>query len=857
MAVAGAALAATTPCTIATTPMNNHAPPSNSNADGVISFPLLAHHHVVDRRRRELQAAGEAIDEGFGDRIPHPRRSNNNLRTTTSSVVTDNNNDDDPGHRNLAAASSAAQQQLGALYQGYGTHYIDIWVGYPAQRQTAVIDTGSSVTAFPCSECTSCGHHADDPFQENNSGAFKLTHCPLNKDDDGCIFGKCGLNGLCVIEHNFGAPGSPDASSWTAYEASDVAYAAGPHDRPVDGAAPAKDPSMDESNPLKAPEFSFPLTFGCQTDVSGYFEKQLASGVMGLDRRAQSFWGQMRASQVIHRAQFSLCFVKQPIASISGSTAGAVTLGGVDKRLHKTPMVFAQSVGEGSTASFKVKMRKMYLREGNDMSVMYDAKSKYHQLDVGEGELNGNEMFNFDSGTTDTYFIQSLSREFRKLWKEATGMEYTNEPIRVSKETDLLKFPTIILQIVPHAGGIGDEVLTTDPRTVPGLAGNVDMAMPNDVMLAITPKHYMQRNSKEETYTSRVYLDRANELGNVLGANAMMGHDILFDMDEARIGFSESECDYAKLISGGNHHGEEDGDGASAKVAGGNAQMSPSGLNGVQAEDSDDDSGICSSMKCRGLFGLSMTVFCCLFFWFARRYVTKREDPTLTRHHSSSNDFEMKSSSRSLHSGVVTASTGYSDSDLQGGERGGYRDNAPPNGEHSSSSSSRRRSGSREGERGSKRGGGGERRRSSQERGQGGGEQRHRSTSRESIDNNRSVQSIHSNKSHGSGGSGGSGGSRETRQSQRSSRSHGTHRSSRSKESHRSSGTRDSHRSRRSTGSRESHRSHRSSGSRREVEGGGSSRHSRGDQGRQQSDRNRFVDDVYEEDEIPMPPSIA
>ena len=484
---------------------------NNNNNDGIISFPLLTHHHVVERRRREL-LLHEDTNLSFSlddeDRIP----INNNLRHLSE-------------HH--------AQQQLGALYQGYGTHYIDIWVGYPAQRQTAIVDTGSSVTAFPCSSCTDCGQHTDPPFNEDASQSFRATHCPIvSAENEGCVFGKCSNNGLCLVEHSFGVPGSPGASSWTAYEAQDVAYAGGPHDRPVDGSKPLIDPSTDEANPIHAPEFSFPLTFACQTSVSGYFEKQLASGVMGLDRRSQSFWGQMHSSQTISNAKFSLCFVKQPIASMSGSTAGAVTLGGVDNRLHKTPMVFANSVTEGSTASFKVQMRKMYLREGNDMSVMYDAKQKYHLLDVTPQELNGNEMYNFDSGTTDTYFIKSLSDEFRKLWVEITGMEYTNEPIMVSKNSDLLKLPTVVLQMIPHMGGVGDEVQTSDPRTVPGLAGNVDVSMPNDVLLAIPPQHYMQRNAKDNTYTSRIYLDRDDALGNVLGANTMMGHDILFDLDE-------------------------------------------------------------------------------------------------------------------------------------------------------------------------------------------------------------------------------------------------------------------------------------------------------------------------------------
>ncbi|KAL7533841.1 hypothetical protein ACHAXR_007248 [Thalassiosira sp. AJA248-18] len=829
---------------------------NNDGVGGVISFPLLSHHHVIHRRHLEQQLQSTTTTSSVIS-----QEHDNNLLDLFDRIPRLNNNN----NNNLRHLADPAQQQLGALYQGYGTHYIDIWVGYPPQRQTAVVDTGSSVTAFPCSACTNCGHHTDTPFNEDSSTSYRATHCPLTKSDSGCIFGKCdGKSGLCVIDHNFGTPGTPDASSWTAYEATDVAYAGGPHDRAMDGAHPTDDPSVNESNPIRAPDFSFPLTFGCQTSVSGYFEKQLASGVMGLDRRAQSFWGQMRASQVIHRAQFSLCFVKQPIASISGSTAGAVTLGGVDKRLHKTPMVFAKSVGEGSTASFKVRMRKLYLRDGNDQSVMFDAKSKYHLVDVTEEELNGPEMYNFDSGTTDTYFIQSLSDSFRKLWKETTGMDYSNDPIKVNSDLDLLRFPTVILQMHPHDGGIGDEVQTSDPRTIPGLAGNVDMSTPNDVMVAIPPKHYMQRNSKDGTYTSRIYLDRANDLGNVLGANAMMGHDILFDMDTARIGFSESECDYARLIA----------ESGSSSSGGGSLNNGGSGdLMGLMGAEGESNYKICESMKCRGFFGLTMAVFFCLFFAFARRYVTKREtDGVFGR--SAHAEYEMKTSSRNLHhtgsasggssvgsysdsrrSTDPTASMSmWSDEHLAGGERGLYRDTVPPPSsysDHRSSSGSsgrhlersdersgsfarRDRSGSREGDRSG--GVGSERRSSRNDRvggGGGGSESMRRSNSRDSADrsgsNNRSTQSIHSNKSHGSGGSGGSGGSRETRQS---SRSHRSHRSSGSRESHRSRESNRSGSSRRSSGTKGS--SSRQS-SNRHHGGGDRQPRSDGEYGRQSS----------------------
>ena len=599
---------------------------------------------------------------------------------------------------------------------------------------------------------------------------------------------------MCIVEHNFGTPGSADASSWTAYEASDVAYAGGPHDRGIDGATEIPKVSQsedDEDDPIHSVEFSFPLTFGCQTSVSGYFKFQLASGIMGLDRRAQSFWGQMRASQVIHRAQFSLCFVKQPIASVSGSTAGAVTLGGVDDRLHKTPMVFAKSMGEGSTASFKVRLRKMYLREGNDQSVMYDAKSKYHNVDVNEESLNGKEMYSFDSGTTDTYFIKSLSTEFRNIWKEITAMEYSNEAIAIKSESELHKFPTVILQMIPHEGGIGDEVETNDPREVPGLSGNIDTSMPNDILLAIPPKHYMQRNSKDGTYTSRIYLDRDDGLGNVLGANTMMGHDILFDLDGARIGFSESECDYAKLVA-------ESGS-ASEVINEGDSMLGEAAL---WEEEEDDDVMICESVKCRTLFGLTVAGLAFVLFYFARKYVNK----PLT---DASREYEMKSSAN-LHS-----------------RRRSYSDELPPprysdDNAPSPSYSDRRSSRS---ERSS--GGGSRRDRSGSE------ERRHqerRSSARSSAsaDGGGSLRSgrsgrnsIHSHRSERSTGSGGSGGSRETRQST-SARSHLSRESHRSSHSHESGGGR-SHRSGASGGSR-THRSssNRSSGSRERGASGAS-----------------------------------
>lgn len=780
---------------------------------GILSFPLLNHHHVVERHRRELKAAGHDVDPTRHrlnhDRIYHRHHGNTSVQ-----------NNSDP-NRSLVSP----KQQVGALYQGYGTHYMDLWVGYPAQRQTVVIDTGSSVSAFPCSTCVNCGSHADPLFNELASESFIAKVCSVEGGGSGCIFGNCMDNGSCLISRTIGSSpgdddtGSSSSSSWTAYEAEDIVYAAGLHDRAID--SPVVDLNPDD--PANAIKFSFPLTFGCQMSASGYFEKQLASGVIGLDRRGQSFWGQMRASQLITRSHFSLCFGGNQQTPY-GSTAGVVTLGGVDKRLHKTPMVFAKSAGDGYTASYKVQVRKMYLREGNDVSVMSDVTKKYHLIDASMEWLNGDQMYNLESATTDTYFIASVSGAFRILWREITGSDYTNEPMTLGNDSELLKLPTVVLQMIPHNGGIGDEVQTGDPREVNGLAGIVDMSTPNDVMLAIPPQHYMQNNN-DGTYTPRIYLDRENALGNVLGANAMMGHDVMFDLEVGRIGFSESDCDYTRLISGsvGEGVGVQQEDGL---------------LAAQQASENSDSSILCTSSRCFGLFAFTLILFLCTCFLFARRYVNRQENVTSdesTRDIESLSEFEMKmKSSKNKYPDGRYRDTPSSQSSSNGHNGSGRQSDTAPG---SRKDQLINRDGDRESHYPDDR-----RRERYRDR---------RRSSRESDEGDfrSSAQSVYTNSS---GTSGSSEGSRETRQSSRthiSSRSLGTHHSVRS------SGSRQSARSNASRGSLGTRESHRTSGSsRRDQYDEGRSRYSDREYGNERSSSRRYG---YHDDDIPRPPSIS
>ena len=145
--------------------------------------------------------------------------------------------------------------QVGALYQGYGTHYVDLWVGTPGQRQTLIVDTGSGVTAFPCSACSDCGkgHHVDKNFDESKSSSYQKVRC------GSCTRGTCSGSSDCKIGMSY-----QEGSSWSAFEARDLAYIGGPHDH----ALTVDDQGKEDIDPNHAFAFSFPMVFGCQTRLT-------------------------------------------------------------------------------------------------------------------------------------------------------------------------------------------------------------------------------------------------------------------------------------------------------------------------------------------------------------------------------------------------------------------------------------------------------------------------------------------------------------------------------------------------------------------------------------------------------------
>jgi hypothetical protein len=208
-------------------------------------------------------------------------------------------------------------------------------------------------------------------------------------------------------------------------------------------------------------------------------------------------------------------------------------------------MVFAKNVND--SGFYAVHLKAVYLRAGGGISAQTTKAdmNRMHKIDLSEAELNRGNVI-VDSGTTDTYFSKVLDWPFRQMWKELTGNDYNHSPISIT-DAEIAALPTIILVLSAYEGSsVGDEP-KGNPDDVPGYTGTTGIGNPRDVVLAIPAAHYLEYHPDIGKYVPRFYTDEEGG-GSVIGANALIGHDVFFDNSRLRIGFAESNCDYKSLL---------------------------------------------------------------------------------------------------------------------------------------------------------------------------------------------------------------------------------------------------------------------------------------------------------------------
>ena len=128
-----------------------------------------------------------------------------------------------------------------------------------------------------------------------------------------------------------------------------------------------------------------------------------------------------------------------------------------------------------------------------------------------------------DSGTTDTYFSQTIANDFKAIFKRLSGIVYTNDNIALTNEA-LKKLPNIVLTFQSAA-------TSEDPSESPSRAMSAAGGGASTFQLLMPWTSYVD-SVGDGKYAFRIYLNEPG--GFLLGANFMNGYNIIFDADGGR-----------------------------------------------------------------------------------------------------------------------------------------------------------------------------------------------------------------------------------------------------------------------------------------------------------------------------------
>ena len=494
--------------------------------DNLITIPMRSRASVL--KERNLL---HLLDE---------ERSMDASETFAKWVRSSHNNRHRRGTLRLGGSSSSSTNNDTALFHsdhhrtlqafsGEGTHFLNAYIGTPAQKRVLAINSAADFTAFPCEGCGSdaCGPILTTYLQSSSTSFLPMPcgRCVGGQREDVCdseTRTKCVARGYNLV----------DKSAWMAYEARDNVYVGGL----------SSDEMMSEYGTSDVVgtditmKHGFPLVFGCQTEATGWYASQVKDGIVGLSMARTSLINQMVLQDQLKYPRFCMCFEQTISMGDDGVSSGVLILGGYNPNVLDHPLVYVQNVEKMPGTRYKIYVNAVYLRKGGGQSIVPDRDGQQEMVRLSFdptkfNEKNGGTIL--DSGVPILAFDESIQQSFLEEWKNMVGSAFTLGKVLMT-QTEIRQLPTIIIQIRAHDGV--DK--SFNPKDIPNMAGDRDPDHPFDGLLAVPATHYMEYNPSTNTYRAKMTLD--SKLGSFLGINVMHGHLYYYDLLKDRIGFAES-----------------------------------------------------------------------------------------------------------------------------------------------------------------------------------------------------------------------------------------------------------------------------------------------------------------------------
>ena len=247
-----------------------------------------------------------------------------------------------------------------------------------------------------------------------------------------------------------------------------------------------------------------PFSFGCSTSETGLIANQYADGIIGMASLQKDTVVDVmyREGTIPHRA-FALCLT---------ADGGVLSLGGTAvSHRHKEQMT-SQPLTSSSFYTIEV----VAFIVGDIELKGYTDRFISDAFNAGKGTV-------VDSGTTDTYIPKQVAPQFIRAWEKITKTKYHNEATRLTWR-NFQKFPNVTI------------VLASGYKWVIEPHSYLEQAHLKESPLVDTRSAWDGRI----TFRNRLYVDEPE--GAVLGSNAMIGHDILFDLEGQTLGIAGANC---------------------------------------------------------------------------------------------------------------------------------------------------------------------------------------------------------------------------------------------------------------------------------------------------------------------------
>ena len=353
---------------------------------------------------------------------------------------------------------------------GLNYYYTNLYLGENMEKQTYIIDTGSSITTSPCTKCSKCGKHLNNYFSLNDNSDILC-------NDNKCKIVKshCGSKNRCSFSTSYSEGSS------------------------LEGVFVNKLIRLDKNYNQIEGKYA---PIGCTTSETHLFLTQKADGIMGLANSEYNFISTMNKVGLLENNIFGLCLAQ---------IGGYFSMGEINNTFHKEKINYIKM--ERSSMFYSITMNNIYI---NDKKLNSYKKSKYQTI--------------IDSGTTISYFPNEVYNEILETINNiCNSYENGNACGKYDYDKDL--GPCFIF-----------DDLEKMNKGVFNYWPNFSFILGNNYNFRWTPRQYFFNISNKKRLKGCMGFNKQG-WRFTMGSTWMIGHDIIFDLKNQKIGIAEANCD--------------------------------------------------------------------------------------------------------------------------------------------------------------------------------------------------------------------------------------------------------------------------------------------------------------------------